>query len=539
MATVNVPAARLRGISLNRWLLYAAIGAGVMNLIVLLGQAQGLVGALYRNPDTAMATVLAGLAGNRDPSRIVLMGNYHYYETWWLETSTRGLPGHWVIWEVIPFVIAFLGIALMAWAAWRAIGLFAAILTTVVMCSLGFEMRQILFTPATHGYTVAHTALLAAALVFLADRGSRMRLSWRLLICLGIALTALSAVAATDQLFEFVSLPSMALAGCLVWWRQPGAAQRKIALFSVGVCGASIAGATVLNSIMSSQHVIGKGLPISFVKPEALFSNLQLTITTLTYLGGGQFFGTSVKGVHLLVFAIGILVLVGVAAVLRSTWRYGSSLGSRASALAPSQEVYLMFWMLTVMLSLGAYVLSSLPVDPGDARYLPCVFAGVAALLPALANRDPTQRSGLAAIVVAFAILIMTNNLIEGTPAQSGGPPPSVAAQVLHFVRAQGADHGYASYYDAPVMTRQTHAALKVYPVLGCAQFRLLCPVPINLVSSWYRARAGVRTFLITDSRGPIGLELPKSPIPQLVGTTSFGPYTVYVYDHDIAAEIG
>jgi hypothetical protein len=201
------------------------------------------VRSLYQNADSATALVLAdGLGASHDASRVVTLGHYHYYEAWLLEKATAGLPDHWQLWEAIPFVIPFLGIALLMWAAWRALGAFAALLTAVIMVALGDEMREILFTPNTHGYFVAHTALLAGALVFLADRADRGRLTWPLLLGAGVPLTALSAVAGTDQLFEFVALPSFALAGCLGWWRHTGAAQRNIAIFCVAVAGISIIG---------------------------------------------------------------------------------------------------------------------------------------------------------------------------------------------------------------------------------------------------------------------------------------------------------
>lgn len=209
----------------------------------LAGQLPGFVRSLYQNADSATALVLAdGLGASHDASRVVTLGHYHYYEAWLLEKATAGLPDHWQLWEAIPFVIPFLGIALLMWAAWRALGAFAALLTAVIMVALGDEMREILFTPNTHGYFVAHTALLAGALVFLADRADRGRLTWPLLLGAGVPLTALSAVAGTDQLFEFVALPSFALAGCLGWWRHTGAAQRNIAIFCVAVAGISIIG---------------------------------------------------------------------------------------------------------------------------------------------------------------------------------------------------------------------------------------------------------------------------------------------------------
>ncbi len=505
-------------------------------MIVLLAQLRGLIHALYRIPDAATPEVLAALSAHAGPGRVVILGNYHFYETWWLETATRGLPGHWEIWEALPFVIAFIGIALMAWAAWRTLGAFAALVTTTVMLALGDAMREYLFTPATHGYAIAHGALVVATVVFLFERAGRGRLTWRWLWGLGIPLAALSAVGATDQVFEFVFLPSLALAGCVLWWRHPGLAQRELAAFCIAVCVVAILGAQLLDRLMSSEHVINSFFPLTFVAPTSLFSNLQITIISLAHLGGGSFFGEPLKGTKLLVFAVGLIALVAVLLVLRLAWRYAKSLDDRRSAMPPSRDFYLAFWMLVVILSIASYVLTSLPVNEQTARYMPGVYAGTAALLPALAGRRAVQRAVLAGAVALFATLIAVNHLIEGTPAgDAASPPPQTSSAMLHFVREHGAQHGYAAYEVAPVATAQTRAALKAYPVFPCGVS--LCPVPWAQISTWYTPQGNVPTFLITSSMTP-----PSSP-PASWGLPAalehFGPYTVFIYGHDIAANLG
>jgi hypothetical protein len=88
------------------------------------------------------------------------------------------------------------------------------------------------------------------------------------------------------------------------------------------------------------------------------------------------------KGVQLLVFAVGALALVGVGVLLRLLWRYGSSLGARERTTTGSRDIYLAFWMFVVVLSLLVFTLSNLPDGITTARYLPGVFAGAAALVP-------------------------------------------------------------------------------------------------------------------------------------------------------------
>jgi hypothetical protein len=513
----------------------------LLNLTVLATQLSTLLSALYSNPDTATPPVLAALAGPRSYSHPVTLGNYHYYEAWWLNTVTRGLPAHWQIWEALPFAIAFVGIALMAWTAWRVLGTSAAVLTTVLMLALGDAMRWMLFTASTHGFVVAHAALLMAVGVFIAKRGERGALSWSLLAGAGVPLVALSAAGATDQLFEIVFLPSFALAGCLAYWRSPGGAAWKIAIFCVTVSIASIIGGELLNGLMRSQNLTYAPLAISFVGPQAILSNIQLTIVSLAALGGGSFFNVPVKGTELLVFAAGMIALVGIGVVLRLISQHAKLLDKRVG-LGLTRELYVSFWALVVVLSLAAYLLSNLPVAEGDVRYLPGVYAGVAALMPLLAGRLAARRAILTASVAVFAVLIAVNHLIEGpigigTGVEPGVPTSDVAYQMLHFVEAEHASHGYAPYYVAPVVTWETRAKLKTYPIQPCGSG--LCPFPFNQSANWYQAQPGVRSFLISDS---VALPGTVTSAPSAFGppaaTATFGEYTVYVYNQDIAAEL-
>jgi hypothetical protein len=504
-----------------------------LNVIVLLTQLRGFIDGLYRNPDIAFSEVLTALSGSAGPGRVVVLGSHPFYEAWWLEKATAGLPHHWQIWEGIPFVIAFLGIALMAWAAWRALGAFAALLTTTVMVALGNAMRLILFASDAHGYAVAHGALIAAAIVFVAERAVRGRLSWALLAGVGIPLTILSAIGATDPLIEFAFLPSLAVAGCVVWWRHPGDSQRQLAVFCVVVCGASIVGAQLLDLLMRSEHVVASPFPITFVAPTSIFTNLQATITSVASLGGGEFFGRPAAGTSLLVFTLGVLVIVGLVAVLRLAWGYAKSLDRRNSRMTSAQDIYVAFWIGVIVLSLAAYVLTSVGIE-GANRYLPGVYAGSAALLPVLVGQRVLKRALLAGAVTLFAILIATNHLVEG-PLVGVGPSRSEAYNVLNFVRAERADHGYSTYEVAPVATWQTRGALKVYPIFVCNG--RVFPGGLSEINTWYRPKAGTRSFVITQSGTPFASEPPQFGAP-LAGA-SYGPYSVFVYGHDVAADLG
>jgi hypothetical protein len=529
----ELPASRRRAIAVGRWPVWLLAGVAGLNIVVLLAQLRAVIDGLYRVPDVALAQWLAALSGSAGPGAVVTLGSYHFYEAWWLEKATAGLPHHWQIWAVIPFAIAFLGIALMAWAAWRVFGVVAALLTTTVMVALGNGMQIILFSSNVHGYVVAHGALVVAAMVFLAEWAVRGRLSWPLLAGVGIALTILNAVGATDPLFEFAFLPSLAVAGCVAWWRHPGYAQRQLAVFCVAVCVASIVGAQLLDALMRSEHVIASAFPITFLGSTSIFSKLEITVVAFVSLGGGEFFSRPAAGTSLLVFTLAVLAIVGLLAVLGLVWRYAKSLDRRSSTMTSPQDIYVAFWMSVLVLSLAAYVFTSIGIEGAD-RFLPGAYAGTAALLPVLYRQRVLQRALLAGGVALFAILIATNHLIEG-PLVGSGPSRSEAYEMLDFVRAEHADHGYATYEVAPVATWQTHAALKVYAAFVCNG--TLFPGGLSEINTWYRPKPGARSFIITQSGTPLASNPPGLGAPLAAAT--YGPYTVYVYGHDVAANLG
>jgi hypothetical protein len=533
-------AAQMWALARENWPITAVIGVGALNVILLLAQLRSLVHALYRSPDVAVPLVISALSTTADTSRVIVLGNHPYYEAWWLESATRGLPGQWQIWEGMPFLIAFVGIGLMGWAAWQAFGPFAAAITTTVMLALGDAMRWILFSSDSHGYSVAHGALLVAALAFLAPRASQGRLSWRLLAGVGIPLAAISAIGATDQVFEFLFLPAFALAGCAMWWQHPDPLFRQLAIFCVAVTGTAILGAELLDVLMRHLHVIGAPYPISFVAASSVLSNIQLTLTSLAYLGGGSFFSQPVKGTQILVFAVGMLTLLGVLVALRLIWRYASSLGSRWSTRQALPDFYVAFWGLVVVLSLAAYLFTNIAQGEGDARYIVGVYAGVAAVIPTVVLRSTARKAALTIAVCVFGLLVAANHLIEGPPPtlERVSPTQAEAKAMYRFARAEGADHGYAGYWVAPVVSWQTRAKLKAYPVRPCGAS--LCPYFLGTVSTWYRPKPGVRTFLIADANQGIENDVSGgvTAFGPALASARFGTYTVLIYGHDIAVDL-
>lgn len=524
------------GLLRGRVLICLAALAALLNLIVLLAQSSQLVYSLYLSADNASALVLPAAAAQA-PNASVTLGNYHFYEGWLLEVVTRGLPSMWRVWEGIPFLIAFAAIALLGWTVWRVYGAVAALLSAALLLAMSDELRQILLTPATHGYFVFHAVFLAAALVVVGQRAAAGPLRWWVVGVAALITSAVTMLGATDQLFEFVCLPALAATGCLGLWVTPSGASLKVAVFSVAVAGLSLLGAQEIDSAMAASRIVSSHFPIQFVAPGSILNNVGVAITAVASLGGGDFFGGSVKGAQILTFVLGLLVLGGALTILRVMWRTSS--WTSAAEDAPAEFLFRAFWLFVAGISLMLFLLTSLPVDALTARYLPGVYTAGAALLPGIAVRSTGRRSLAAPALLAFAVLVAAAHLVNAVPAYGPGTQRPVAQSVLAFVRREDALRGYAPYWDAAVVSMQTSDRLQAYPVQPCSTG--LCASPVNRLSSWYGPVAGVRSFLLLDPRTNVpqgfGTAPPKFGRP--IASTHIGPYTVEVFGHDIASDLG
>ena len=115
------------------------------------------------------------------------------------------------------------------------------------------------------------------------------------------------------------------------------------------------------------------------------------------------------------------------------------------------------------------------------------------------------------------------------------------------FLEAEPATTDYGSYWHAAPVTWETHLRLKLYPIGPCGTAAGLwqspsgwCPVYNNQISSWYAPRSPIRTFLLTAARTsvPLAVTGPSAAFGHPLLPAELGPFTVYVYGHDIAEDL-
>ena len=90
--------------------------------------------------------------------------------------------------------------------------------------------------------------------------------------------------------------------------------------------------------------------------------------------------------------------------------------------------------------------------------------------------------------------------------------------------------------WDAPDLMWATHMRVRVYPVYSCGP--KTCRMYLHRISSWYTPKPGTRSFLLVDPSQPI-LVGPDPAFGKPVRTITLpGNIGMFIYDHDIAAQI-
>jgi hypothetical protein len=516
---------------------------GVANLVVLLVQAPALVRSLYLNADNASTFVLPALAGRAPSGAVVNLGNHPWYEPWWFMRASAGLPGYRQLWEAAPFLLALLGTALVAACACWALGRLAALLCAVVLLASSEALRGIIDVPESHGLIVVHVAVLCGALLFVGRRALNGRLTPMVLLLVGVPLVVFTGAGLTDHLLLVSGLGPFILAPALCLLRLRSRVWLTVSAFAFVTGVLSVLLALLLAHLMRGQHVVHAPFPLNFVASEAILTSLQNLIATVALLGGGDFFSKAVGAESVLTLVAGALALAALAVILHALWRWGRSTPSQLappSAQTASRELFVAFWGLVLVLVLAVFALTSVSGNTGDGRYLVGAWVALAALLGVLST-GPAARTVLVLAVALFGALNVWSEVSSGVQPAGVGPNQRLAGAIEHFVLAHGASVGYASYWDAAPVTWETRLRVQAYPIAPCATPIGVCPFYATQIDSWYLPRPNTRTFLLTDTRPTVPAAIAAAPAslgPPVAQEAVGEGLTVYIYDHDIAAEI-
>lgn len=506
--------------------------------IVVLANLPAIIDSINIDSDVSIALMIGKLLGGAPAGSHVVLGDHPWYEELWFLRATASLPGYRQLWDIAPAAWSVLGIGILSWSAWRALGRWPAMLVASALLCLSAGGRFMFWSIDYHSLSVLHTVLIGALVVWLAGRARQLAL-WQVAE-LALVFGAISAAPASgDQLFLYWAIVPMLLTAVLLVWRTR-AREHWLMLALLGAVGViALVGGALLHQDMVQRGITAAPFSVSIVAPNALLNNLVVLVRSFSYLAAGNFFGTSLDLPDATMLISALLFMAALVCLPFELRRRAARSEPAPVSLDPSAArrfAYIAYWSLSLLITSAVFVLSSAPADQYSARYVLAGYVAVAALLPLLALRNRGWQVSVTAGVCVFA-LIASYQVIR-QPFQrrlESSPEPWQATALARFAASRHVGYGYTSYWSAADLTWTSGFKVRIYPVGQCSSASLsICPYYIG-ISSWYRPRPDTRSMLILNSE----LRLPDPALGAPIATKTIGDLTALVYPYDIASRFG
>ena len=503
--------------------------------IVVLANLPAVISSINTDSDVAIAFVIGKLLGSAPPGSHVVLGDHPWYEELWLLRATAGLPGYRQLWDIAPAAWDVLGIGILSWSAWRALGRQAAVLSASALLCLSVGGRFMLWSIDYHSLSALHTVLIGAMLVWLAGHVRRLA-GWQLLE-VALVMGAISAAPASgDELFLYWAILPMLLAAALLLWRTRAKEHRLLLAASAAIAAIALLGGALLHHDMVQSGITAAPFGVSIVAPGSLLNNVVVLVRSFSYLAGGNFFGTALNLPDATMLISALLFFAVLLCLPFELRRLAARAPPAPVALDPAAArrfAYIAYWSSSLVITCAVFLLSSAPADQYSARYILAGYVAVAALMPLLALRNRSWLVSVTAGVCVFALIASYQVLRQPFQRRlESSPEPWQASALARFARAQHVVYGYTSYWSAADLTWMSGFQIKVFPVSECISGSLaLCPYYIG-ISSWYTPRPGTRSMLILNSE----LSLPDPALGAPIATTRIGTLTALVFPYDIAS---
>jgi hypothetical protein len=529
----------LRGRWPEIWPWAPLVLAGVYALVVLV-DFSSLINAINMDSDVSIAPMIGKLVGSVPHGAMVGLGDHPWYEPLWFLRLTSGLPGYRQLWEVAPAVWSLIGIAILAWSAWYALGRWQAVLAASALLCAGTAGRFMFFSFDWHGPTAVHAVFVGALVVWLAGRAGTLAM-WQL-AAIAVLMGVLSAApAAGDRLFLVWAILPMLVTSGLLAWRTRAKAYWRLLGAAIGITAIALIVGKLLHDDMVDMGWTSTPFPVSFASAKQVVKNVALLIESYTNLGGGDFFGgahaSSVDAATFVTGALVVALLVCLPFELRRRAARARSAPVSLDPVAARRFAYVVFWASSLAISSAVFVFSNAPVDANSARYVLAGYVALAALVPLLATRSRRWQAGVTIGVCVFALIASYQVIRNPFQPQLRFPTPQQARSLARYAESEHVTYGYTGYWDAADLTWMSEFKVKVYPVTQCnSQSLAICSYYIG-ISSWYTPRHGTNSMLVIDH----GIQIRSVTAPDPgdgapIASTNIGDLTVYVYPYDIAS---
>ena len=524
----------VRGFRIGGLVELAAVCLGVAYVVTLLVRFGSILHAEFTNSDVASAPVIAEDFAHAPAGTVVVLGSHAWYATLWFELLTRSFPFHRQLFEIAPFVVALLGVALLVWSSATVAGRWAGAYVAFALLCVGTSILDVMFSGTNHEPAPLCACLLDALLVLLVrSRGRIGNWAMHTILCT-VVVAIVAAGAASDSIVFAAGVVPFLVAGLATARSLAAPFARRLAVTVVSVTAATVAGERAAVSAMQARHVYQAYRPITFVAWGQIGTNMRRVAESVASLLNGDFGGAAIAGRGVLAFACGLAATVGAVVAYRAgrDWyrdtRRRTPLRDTAEA---GRFAHVGFWASAIVALVLTLVFSS--VTPTD-RYLVAIPYGIVAIVAVAAGESTRMRP----FAVAGAAVVVTGSLVAllARDIKPSSSFDALSRELTVFAQGENLRYGYAAYWDAAALTWASHGSLQVYPVEPCPSPHGLCTFWYHTMSNWYVPRAG-RSFLVEDRH--YGVNSPGTSLGGIAESITIGEYTVDVYDYDIASNLG
>jgi hypothetical protein len=516
--------------SLERLATWVALAAVGVFLVWSLAEIHGLLGVIYSNSDNASAPVMAEFLPDRG-SGLVTLGNYPWLEPLYLLHLTRWLPSHRVAWEIEPFVIYALTVALVGWTVARTVSRHAGLLVALAMAAPAPWVIWMLGAPNMRLLTLTHAVILAGFIVTApgaACWGRVKQVAWATVL----AVTLAPGVASDPLVVIGAVVPF--LGAIALGWRLK-LIDGKVSVIAAAACLLGAAGGRLLERFAEHHGVVYYHHEFPLATAERAVSNVRLLLEDIALFVHGRL-GGAPGAFDLGLELVALAAMVGVPVLCVLAGRRGLAL-LRDQDRPPAQSLLAVYWAVAAAAVAVAFISSSAPVNITSIRYVTILWPALLTLAAIVwGRRALTWLAVLAATAAALGCLeLARDDYAAGDPAAPRGREVS---QLKDFVIANHLDHGYAGYWDSAAITNETDYRVRTYPVEVCGPSRDgRCQFPFHTIDTWYAPKQGVSTFYISSDSGlPEGVGPPPSRWGAPWKVAHFGHLMIYAYRFDLAS---
>ncbi len=514
------------------WIPIVALGVYV---VVLAAHISRLVSASLWNGDVVSINLLLPELGRPGQGNLVYLPSDPFYTVFALHAVLSHSPWLYQWWPMIGLGLGMGTAALLIWSTDLALGKRAALLCSVVVLSASPAVLATTVPANYHVSTWFNDAVLGLLLLTLA--GSPGRWTGRHL-ALSVAVAALTGLdLASDPLLLVAGLAPFVMAPVMLAISSRDSAAAWLARIAVGVAVAAVVASLGISYVMSGLGVSRRGFTLSDINTPSriLTSTVTAGLGLLELVKGSV--GHDWLALHTLeAAAIGAFVFILAAVAFFRLARHATSGGNRLGA-TDSARIHTLFWSLSGLLVLVAFLGTSYTRGITSTRYLVSEFYALAALLPVLL---PTTRlhwaaGALAAAAVAFGSAAAIPAYTRSVESQES------TATLVEFLTKHDLQHGYAGYPYANPVTWQSGGRVESRPILeggNCRTVGELCPDALNSARRWYRPIAN-QSFVVVDPTGQYVRHPPGQQYGKPSAVYQVGRWTVYVYSYDVARRFG